>query len=484
MRIRLLLVACCFLSLATHAQPLQPGFDRDEYLQMLYISARTSANHEYYSKIEKPTGYKMIYQSPAMGLDNLWQLWYNENRKLAVISIRGTTHKAESWLLNFYAAMIPAKGEISWGDNQKFDYQLSADPKAAVHVGWMVGTAFLAKDILPRIDSLYKTGTTDFIVLGHSQGGAIAYLLTAYLDNLIDSGKLPADIKLKTYCSASPKPGNLFFAYSYEDRTRGGWAYNVVNSLDWVPEVPVSIQTLNDFSEVNPFKHADLLIKKQKFPKRLVLKHVFNKLNKPTRKAQRNYQRYLGEKAYNLVLKDVPNLKVPPYVQSSDYVRTGTTIVLKPDSGYFKKFPQDSSHIFVNHVHPPYIYLARELPGKKNKSMGLQAIQGTWQLDSIPGIISMDSLFAKKIPYVEFRPDQRSISGNTGCNAFNGMCTYQGQRLSIAKNLAMTKMFCPGQGESRFISALKSAMSWNISPDGTHMVLLNGNRAVMWFHRE
>ncbi|HPN72156.1 MAG TPA: hypothetical protein PLZ32_21680, partial [Saprospiraceae bacterium] len=77
---------------------------------------------------------------------------------------------------------------------------------------------------MPKIDSLYKTGTKEFLIMGHSQGGAIAYLMTSYLYNLQQLGQLPIDIKFKTYCSAAPKPGNLYYAYEYEAMTQGGWA--------------------------------------------------------------------------------------------------------------------------------------------------------------------------------------------------------------------------------------------------------------------
>ncbi len=96
--------------------------------------------------------------------------------------------------------------------------------------------------------------------------------------------KIPNDIRFKTYCSAGPKPGNLYFAYDYENITAGGWAYNVVNSADWVPDVPFTVQTVDDFTAVNPFTNAKTMIKKQKFPKNLVLKHIYNQLSKPSKK--------------------------------------------------------------------------------------------------------------------------------------------------------------------------------------------------------
>ncbi len=196
-----------------NAQQLKPGFDKEEYRQLMLISARTTANENYAKDFELPKEYLMIYRSSTMGLDNLWDLW-TANNNTAVISIRGTTEKAESWLANFYAAMVPAKGKIRINEKEEFSYQLAANPKAAVHVGWLLSTAYLSKDMLPKIKELYSKGTKEFIIIGHSQGGAISFLLTSYLNNLQKMNELPADIRFKTYCSAAPKPGNLYYAYS------------------------------------------------------------------------------------------------------------------------------------------------------------------------------------------------------------------------------------------------------------------------------
>ena len=77
--------------------------------------------------------------------------------------------------------MVPAKGELQLNDSTKFTYTLATDSKAAVHMGWLIGLASLAPDINLKIDSCYKAGIRNFYIMGHSQGGAIAYLLTSYL---------------------------------------------------------------------------------------------------------------------------------------------------------------------------------------------------------------------------------------------------------------------------------------------------------------
>ena len=365
-----LILLSLLLCITLSAQQLKPGFDKEEYRDLMHISARTTANPNYFKDFPESTSFKMLYQSEAIGLDNLWDLWKND-KQVAVISIRGTTLKPESWLANFYAAMVPAKGSLKLNDDEIFNYQLAKNPKAAVHIGWLVSTAFLSKEIVPKIDSLYKTGTKEFLIMGHSQGGAIAYLMTSYLYNLQQLGQLPIDIKFKTYCSAAPKPGNLYYAYEYEAMTQGGWAYNVVNAADWVPEVPMSIQTLKDFNNVNPFTNAKEMIKKQKFPKNLVLKYVYNQLDKPTSKAQRNYEKYLGGVASKIIKENISGFDVPLYYSSNHYVRTGATIVLQPDDEYALKFPEAENDLFPHHLHAQYLMLLDKLPAA-NQGEGIK----------------------------------------------------------------------------------------------------------------
>ncbi len=342
------------------AQKLKPYFDKAEYKELLYISAKTNTPDSIVFKIPPPEFHKRIYQSKVMGLDNRWDLWTNSSSTIAVISIRGTTTNAESSLVNLYAAMVAAKGELILSKTDTFKYCLSEDKKAAVHTGWLLSMAFLSQDITPKIDSLYKTGIKDFIIMGHSQGGAISYLLTAYLYNLQERNLLPKDIRFKTYCSAAPKPGNLYFAYHYEAITKNGWAFNIVNSADWVPETPISIQTLDDFNETNLFKNTRSEIKKLSFPKNIILKSVYNKLDKPTKKAQQSYEKYLGEMTSKYIRKKFPDFVPPKYYKSNNYVRTSNMVILYADETYFKKFPESSNKIATHHNFDAYLFLLKK----------------------------------------------------------------------------------------------------------------------------
>ncbi len=348
------------------AQHLKPGFEKAECLEMLKINQKAHidlAKWEDYSDVPPPNDFKFIYRSQVVGFDNLWDLWMSVTKPVAVIAIRGSVPSEASFLANFYAAMVPAKGELQLTTSFKFSYTLSQHPAAAVHVGWLVSMAYLSQDIVPKIDSCYKKGIREFILTGHSQGAAITFLLNSYLENLKSENKLPADIRFKTYCSAGPKPGNLFYAYDYDYLTQDGWGYNLVNTADWVPDTPFSVQTVSDFTAVNPFRGAKKVIKKQKFPVNLALKHVYNKLSRPSEKAQRNYQKYLGKMLSKTVKKQFPEFVPPLYYNSNYYVRVGSTIILKADDDYFKQFSNEPTNpnIWQHHWPNPYLHLTQKL---------------------------------------------------------------------------------------------------------------------------
>lgn len=338
------------------AQTIKKGFDKQEYVKLMQISARQLDTPWVSPKFPVPEGYQMIYRSPVVGLDNRWDLWLGKDN-VAVISLRGTTKNGISWLENFYAAMLPAQGSIQINNQYNFEYKLAENPRAAVHTGWLIGVACLSQTIIPKVDSLYKTGIKQVLIIGHSQGGALAYLLTAHLHYLQKDGKLPNDLMMKTYCSAAPKPGNLYFAYDYESYTQQGLAYNVVNAADWVPETPATIQTIGDFNEVNPFTDAKSTIKKQKFGLKIAMRVVYRNLVKPTGRAQRKNQKYLGTKTTKMVKKTLPELKVPAFVKSSNYARAGNFITLQGDVAYYKLFPIDKEKVFLHHMWEPYLYL-------------------------------------------------------------------------------------------------------------------------------
>ena len=205
MKTRIILLAMFICLLVGHASAqtnrLKPGFEKAEFIEMLKVANGFADT----VIIGYPTTCKRGYRSPIIGLDNKWEIWQRDDG-VGVISIRGTTLNPLGWLENFYAAMVPATGQLQLGPNETFSYKLAKNPRAAVHAGWLIGMAYLAKDIMPKLDSAVQKGTRDFIITGDSQGGAIAFLMTSYLHSQLGN-RLPADVHFKTYCIAGPKPG-------------------------------------------------------------------------------------------------------------------------------------------------------------------------------------------------------------------------------------------------------------------------------------
>ena len=351
----LLLISISAADVFSQTNLLKPGFDKNELIEML----RITGGHYDTVTIGDPQQHKKIYRSPVVGLDNRWELW-SRTDGVAVVSLRGTTLNPLGWLENFYAAMVPAIGQIKLSPTETFSYKLAQNPSAAVHAGWVIGMAYLAKDILPKMDSCIKSGTKEFIITGDSQGGALAFLMTSYLYHQMGD-RLPADLRFKTYSIAGPKPGNTYYAYDFEHITYGGWGFNVINSADWIPEIPMSIQTTDDFNKTNPFVGVPQAIRKQKFFKRIALNYAFGRLDKPTRQAQKRYQKFLGNYMEDIVVKNLPDYKAPQYYNSNNYTRVGQTIVLMADDEYYKVFPNEEGKLFKHHLLSPYLYLAERL---------------------------------------------------------------------------------------------------------------------------
>jgi pimeloyl-ACP methyl ester carboxylesterase len=358
---RLLTAGICawlFYGMPAAAQKLRPGFDPKEYEQLLRITALQADTPWTKVVVPHPENCRLVYRSPVTGMENRWDLWLWSD-ETAIISIRGTNGTAASWLENFYAGMIPATGALHLNDSTDFHYKLAKDSSAYVHAGWTLGMASLAPDIVAHIKEYYRKGIHAFIIMGHSQGGAIAFLLRSYLQYL-DDPAFPKDIVIKTYCSAAPKPGNLNYAYDYDFITRDGWGFRVVNPRDWVPETPFSLQTTNDYPAVNPFRNVKKALRRQKFFIRLAVSYMYGRLDRSTKRASRRMQRILGKMAYKQVRKTVKGYARPGFVNSHNYMPAGTPVILYPQPGYDEKFPFDGKNMFVHHMFAPYVYLLKQ----------------------------------------------------------------------------------------------------------------------------
>ena len=355
------------LTTALSAQSkLRAGFDSEEYKQMLKISLRfiDSLKYPYQGPLAAYPQYHREYSSPETGIYNKWELWLNPDNTVGVIMIRGTVPKMESWMENFYSGMVAAKGELKIDSVSVFKYKLANNPRALVHAGWVIGLAAMAPDIVSKINLYHEKGVKDFVIFGHSQGGAIAFLLRSYLEYLTPA--LPRDITFKTYCSAAPKPGNLYYAYDFDYITRNGMAFRVVNAADWVPEMPFSVQTLTDVNENSPFAEGKELMKKLPFLKRQYLSHVYNKMDKSSRKAQKTFTKYLGEKSYEFITTSLPEYEKPEFANSFNYSTCGTPIILQPTenymNNYYERYKNEYGFFIHHHYYAYYELIMAQYP--------------------------------------------------------------------------------------------------------------------------
>lgn len=359
MKLLLILFSLTFsVVLYSQQTKLKSGYDNEEYIEMIKISA-WQLDSMYNPNFPKPDNFTLDYRSKPIGLDNRYDIWISKD-SIAVISIRQTTSKQQSLLQNAYAVMVAAQGKLHLSNDFVFDYNLSDDTTAAVHLGWLIGMSYVHKDLLEQLNIYQAKGIKDYLIVGHSLGGAIAYLLRSQLESDMRNGVLSKNLTFKTYCSAAPKPGNLPYAYSFENLTKNGWAYNVINSADWAPEAPFTVQQTTDINFTNPFRYAQHSKKTLKFKDRFLMNYLSKKVSKPTRKATKKYKKLFGKMIGKYIDDYLPQFIVPEIVNSMNYVRTGNSIVLYADDDYFKIFKETPDNMWTHHSFESYLYLAKK----------------------------------------------------------------------------------------------------------------------------
>lgn len=354
----LILVCAGSLDVMAQSYRFKPGFDSKECDESYLLNAAfldTTANNSFPGFLE---GYTFMYRSAAIGLDNVYDLWLRQDATV-IITLRGTTANAKSIMADFYCAMFPAQGKITLEQNKPpFAYKLATDTKAAVHGGFLISFAFIAQDFQPRLDELYRKGYRKFLVCGHSQGGALCYYVSAWLMQL-RKDKVYPDISVKTYASAAPKMGNVYFVYDYDNAMHGEWSYSIVNTADPVPEMPLTTQQLEiDMNTPNPLVNLAKRFDDLPFFKRIVLKHAYNSMRKKARKSSEAYQKYLGGYAGKIIKGMQAGMVLPEPVKTTYFLRPGVPITLSDNEAYRDHFK--SAPNYFHHGFDAYRYLLRQ----------------------------------------------------------------------------------------------------------------------------
>ncbi len=111
-------------------------------------------------------------------------------------------------------------------------------------------------------------------------------------------------------------------------------------------------------------------------------------------------------------------------------------------------------------------------------------LTGTWELEFIPANGgTMEQLYPDHKPTITFNEADKSYSTYTGCNTAHGKLENGNGRINFSGDMAMTKMLCQGDGERIYLGYLKRINTYSISADGTTLTFIQGDMALMNFHR-
>jgi Lipase (class 3) len=232
---------------------IAPEYDKQEAKDLLGLCAYVEAGVQPPIPDPRP-GWSLLFDSPEIGdFKNKWQLWQRSSDRRFAIALRGTILQAGSILEDLISIMVKATGTLSVGP-MNYPYKFAADPDAGVHLGFALGTLLLLNDstngILAQLAEHGVAAGSDLYITGHSQGAAMATLLRSYLEH---TGGTPTNCSIKTYVFAQPKPGNPHYAADFEGRfCDSQMAFRVTNVLDWVPQVPFTLQLPDDIDKPNP----------------------------------------------------------------------------------------------------------------------------------------------------------------------------------------------------------------------------------------
>ena len=367
----LLTISLIFLLPYISIGQLSSGFDPVEAHEMIAL-----CNSYTYLKLYNddkeiiPKGYKRIYSSPVVGMDNKFQVY--TKGEIGVLNFRGSTDKKSSWLENIYSEMIPIEGTITIND-EEFEYKFGNDTSSNVHSGYTLGIAYLHGDVLNQIDKLNKQGITNIILTGHSQGGALAIMTRAYLEHSAKN-KISSKNKFKVYTFAQPMAGNVEFIREYNALfCEAGMSFSLINPEDAVPNMPLSYNDSTFIKErVSAIFHKDEKIENKNTFRDGFINLVEGGLSRTVHKS--------GKAVTKQIEKELGKIILPEPTGDINYSQVGNLIFLSPpeyplemkdstalmDKNFMEEHPRDENGTFedksvykrtsMSLSHKPYNY--------------------------------------------------------------------------------------------------------------------------------
>lgn len=330
-----IIIALIFSSHQLVLAQIKEGFDNKEAIEMIRICNSFTFLELYNSDTPIiPKEYKRIYSSTPNVLDNMFQVYVND--QTAVIHFRGSTVHPNSWIENMYSAMIPANGSMTVYSTT-YDYSFAKTKEAAVHSGFALAIILLSEELLSQIRMLNRKGIYDIILTGHSQGGALATMSRAYLENL-SKRKLSEKNTYKTYAFANPMSGNAYFALEYNKRfTQNGTSFRIINPDDIVPWLPLNYSNQDLFSKENiiGWITGEQTFDIKKLGLELLMKKFENGVSSYVKKSNQLIHKLISMQAGEVIL--------PEYLDDINYKEVGEVHKLK--TFQYPKIIKDSTEI-------------------------------------------------------------------------------------------------------------------------------------------
>ena len=314
-------IALLCISIMSFGQ-IEPGFDTKEVTYTIAMCNSFNFLKQYGTNDEIiPESFNLNYTSDILSMDNKFEVY--ENGDVGVINYRGSTDKVISWVENFYSAMIPAEGTIVIQE-EAHDYRFAKAEDASIHAGYGLTVVILSEKIKEQIAALNQKGIYNIIITGHSQGGALATMTRAYLENL-PKGELSSKNTYKTYAFAQPMCGNKEFANEYNERfSDEGTSYSIINPEDPVPYLPFNYE-------------EDKLVTKEKVASWIFGKKEFKAKKFGQDALVRLFERRLKShvKNTNALINKMIGLKfgkveMPEFVEDINYYPTGDIKEIAP----------------------------------------------------------------------------------------------------------------------------------------------------------
>ncbi len=341
-----------------------------------------------------PSDWACIYnadKSHTFGIfNNTWQLWQNVSENQYAVVFQGTElfNIPEDLLFPLVRFELAAQVECLENTNS-IKLQFPSAANAGAHAGFTYGALVMLPDVLFQLTQAIPPNGSTIFITGHSMGAAIATCATSILSEFVAQAKnftFPLSVLFvwlsnisawKTYVFAQPKPGNDYYSNEVNfNFSNNGLFYRTTQTLDWVPQTPLTLETLNDLNNPNPIGTEVKPWIDNHLPS---LKSLLDKLEKEFTDDLQKIDAYLNtelkkELAVMVIAEEKVLDEMHPYLKSCinnfldsitasvsiipslNYAASGTPVILQGDASVPTN-PQDPNDFMWQHHAAQYYWL-------------------------------------------------------------------------------------------------------------------------------